>query len=35
MGSKTDVRKNEQERQCTYNITMRCARAAIVAVEKQ
>jgi hypothetical protein len=35
VGIKTDVRKNEQDRRCTYNVTMRCARAAIVAVEKQ
>ena len=29
------VIKNEQDRQCTDNVTMRRGRAAIVAVEKQ
>jgi hypothetical protein len=26
---------NKQEKQCTYNVTMRCGRENIVAVEKQ
>ena len=25
---------NKQERQCTYNVTLRCVRATIVVVEK-
>jgi hypothetical protein len=25
----------EQDRQCTYNVTLRCVRATTVAVEKQ
>jgi len=26
---------NKQDRQCVYNVTLRCVRATIVAVEKQ
>ena len=33
---KTDlIIKSKQDRQCMYNATLRCGRAAIVAVEKQ
>ena len=31
----TDVRKNEQDTQCTYSVTLRRLRATIFAVEKQ
>ena len=27
--------KNQQSRQCMYNVTLRCVRATIVAVEEQ
>ena len=29
------IARREQDRQCTYNVTLRCVRETIVAVEKQ
>ena len=31
----TELNNNQQDRQCTYNVTLRDVRAAIVVVEKQ
>jgi hypothetical protein len=33
--ARTDALDEKQERQCQYNVTLRCVRATIVAVEEQ